>query len=56
MGAVIGSDEFREEYVTSKVEEWVKDVEVLSIIAKDEPQAALSSYTKALSYRWTFLQ
>ena len=56
LGAVIGTKEFREKYVSAKVAKWVKDVKELSEIAKDEPQAALSAFTKALCHRWTFVQ
>ena len=34
----------------------MKDVEQVTKIAKDEPQAALSAYTKSLSIHWSFLQ
>ena len=52
---MIGREDARETYVKKKVEKWVKDVEELSEIALDEPQAALSGYTKALCHRWTFV-
>ena len=44
MGAVIGTEEFKEEYVGEKVSEWVKEVDVLSDIARTEPQAAYSAF------------
>ena len=50
LGAVIGSKEARETYVKKKVEKWVKDVEELSEIGLDEPQAALLGFTKALCH------
>ena len=56
LGAVIGSNEFREEYIQNKVSQWIKDVEQLSEYAVDEPQLAYSAYTKAVSMRWGFLQ
>ena len=56
LGAAIGTKEFREKYVSAKVEKWVKDIEEISEIAKTEPQAALSAFTKALCHRWTFVQ
>ena len=56
LGAVIGSPEFRSEYICNKVEKWVQDVIQLAEIAEDEPQLAYSAYTKALSMRWCFLQ
>ena len=56
MGAVIGSAEYKEEYVSLKVNKWVEDVEELANIAKDEPQATYASYTKAICHRWTYIQ
>ena len=56
MGAVIGSSEFRSEYVTNKINKWIQDIEQLAILANDEPQLAYAGYTKALCMRWCFLQ
>ena len=56
MGAVIGSNEFKEEYVNEKIQKWVTDIEELSRIAEDEHEAALSSFKKAISHRWTYVQ
>ncbi len=55
LGAVVGSKEFKEEYVNNKVRCWVKDIEDLANIAKDEPQLAYACYTKGLSHRWTYV-
>ena len=55
-GAVIGSDEFKSSYVDSKIETWIKDIEYLSDIASEDPQAAFSECTKGLSHRRTFMQ
>ena len=56
MGAVIGSEEFKRQYVQDKVSKWVQDITTLAEIARDEPQAAYSSFTKAISHRWTYVQ
>ena len=56
MGAVIGSAAFKEIYVANKVSKWVEDVEEMAKIAQDEPQAAYSCFTKAISHRWTYVQ
>ena len=56
MGAVIGSLDCKEEYVRKKIDNWVRDTEQLADIAQDEPQAALSAFTKALCMRWSFVQ
>ncbi len=56
MGAVIGSHDFKEQYVTNKINKWVNDIEELTIIAKEEPQAVYSCYVKAVSHRWNYVQ
>ena len=56
MGAVIGSNEFKVQYIENKVAKWVQDVETLAKIGLDEPQLAYSSFTKAVSHRWTYVQ
>ena len=56
LGAVIGSEAFRESYIKAKVDAWIKDVIELSDIAKEEPQVALAAYTRGLCRRWTYTQ
>ena len=56
IGAALGSEQFKIEYVAGKVSTWVKDVEELAEIAKEEPQAALSAFNIGMSQRWNFLQ
>ena len=56
LGAVIGSDDFRKRYVSDKVAKWGEDVTELAKIAIEEPQAALSAYTKGICHRWTYVQ
>jgi hypothetical protein len=53
LGAVLGTTEFREEYVSNKVSKWVEDVKNLALIAKSEPQNAYAVFTKAIAHRWT---
>jgi len=42
--------------VKNKVEKWVKDLELLSELAIEEPQCALSAFSKALCHRWAYVQ
>ena len=56
LGAAIGSSTFRDHYINTKIENWIRDIEQLSEIAKDEPQLAHSAFTKALCMRWSYLQ
>ena len=55
LGAVIGNDKFKCEYVSSVVDEWVNQVNRLSEIAKIEPHAEYSSFTHGLKHRYTFI-
>ena len=56
LGAAIGTQEFKENYVKKKVESWCRDVDELSQIAVEDPQVAYSAYTKGLAHRWKFVQ
>ena len=56
LGAAIGSDEFKDKFVTDLVKNWVKEVETLSEIAKSDPHAAYSAYTHGLVHKWTYFQ
>jgi hypothetical protein len=56
IGAVLGSESFKEEFVMKKVKNWTEDVEKLAIIAEEEPQSAFSAFNTAIAHRWTFLQ
>ena len=56
LGASIGSEDFKDLYVSMKVEKWVEDINDLAKIAVDEPQIAYAAYTKSICHRWTFVQ
>ena len=56
LGAAVGTDEFKCKYVSAKVSGWVDDVFQLTEIAKEEPQACYSAFTKGLCRRWTYIQ
>ena len=56
LGAVIGTEIYKERYVNEKVSKWIEDLKELSKVAVNEPQAALSAYTKGICHRWTFIQ
>ena len=55
LGAVIGSQEYVEEYVSSKVRAWSSSINILRNIAKSQPQAAFSALTHGLLNKWTYL-
>ena len=55
LGATIGSHEYVEEYVNSKVKAWSSSINMLSEIAKSQPHAAFSALTHGLLRKWTYL-
>ena len=56
LGSVLGSESFKHDFVKRKITSWVKDIEELSVVAKEEPQIAYSAFTKGLSSRWCYIQ
>ena len=56
LGAVLGSDTFKHTFVERKVNSWIKDIEDLADVAKEEPQIAYSAFTKGLASRWCYVQ
>ena len=49
LGAVIGIDAFRDQYIREKIQKWVEGVEKLSLFAENEPQAAMTAFGKGIS-------
>ena len=56
LGAIVGTQEYKEEYIREKVGEWKEDVKTLASIAKTEPQGAYSAMVFAIQHRWKFIQ
>ena len=54
LGAVIGSREYLEEYVSEKVTNWVSEITKLAEFALSQPQACYAAYTFGLKHRWTY--
>ena len=53
--AVIGSEAFRVSYTTSIVDDWIKQLKFLSIIAELEPQSAYSTFVDGYKGKLTYL-
>ena len=53
-GAVVGSNENKEEFVIAKVSEWVKQLEVLTNFACPETHAAVSGFVHGLRHRYAY--
>ncbi|KAL5266795.1 hypothetical protein ACHWQZ_G003996 [Mnemiopsis leidyi] len=56
LGAIVGTQEYKEEYIREKVGEWKEDIKTLASIAKTEPQGAYSAMVFAIQHRWKFIQ
>ena len=55
LGAALGSTEFIEEHLNSKVQAWSSKIAMLGEIAKSQPHAAYSALVHGLSSKWTYL-
>ena len=56
LGGVIGDTDGRNSFVSRKVQEWFKYIEVLYSVAISQPQATYIDLTRSLQNKWTFLQ
>ena len=54
LGAVIGSRDYRQDYVNEQVTSWVNEVAQLAEFARAQPQASYAAYTFGLKHRWTY--
>ncbi|MCH2416854.1 MAG: hypothetical protein MK195_08855 [Acidimicrobiales bacterium] len=54
LGGFVGPVQGAESYVQSLVQEWIEQLEKLSIIAKSEPQAAYSAFTAGFRHKTTY--
>ena len=55
MGGAIGTSSFLHQYVKTKVERWVNEIEKLSKFAKTQPHAAYAAFTHGLVSKWNYL-
>ena len=56
LGAALGSNNFKEEYINEKVQKWVANIEALGEIAKSEPHAAYAAYLHAEQHKYTYFK
>ena len=50
LGALIGSRSYKD-YMNEKIDQWIKEVKLLSEIAKTEPQCALSCFIGVYTHK-----
>ena len=54
LGGFIGNDVGKSKHINIKLEQWIKQIENLSIIARYEPQAAYSSFVAGFKHKLTY--
>ena len=54
LGAALGSEEFKQEYIDEKVQDWCKNIEMLAKIAESQPQAAYSAFIHGEQHKYTY--
>ena len=54
LGAVIGSKVFKVSYAKSVVDDWIKQLKLLSVIAESEPQSAYSAFVGGFKGKLTY--
>ena len=56
LGGYVGSKLEGDIWVSSKVDTWVQSLNILSEVAKKQPQAAYVTVSKSLQNEWSYLQ
>ena len=54
LGAVIGSQEYKDTYVNELVNGWIQEIRELSEIAKTEPHSAYTNFIFSMKQKWNF--
>ena len=54
LGAAVGTNEFKEDYISEKVKKWCSEIEALTEVAKSEPHAAYSAFIQGEQHKFTY--
>ena len=54
LGIPVGTRKYIEEFVSTKVEQWLKQINELTIIAETQPQAAYAAITHGIMEKWNY--
>ena len=54
LGGALGTEMFEQQFLETKIGEWVKETAYLAKIAKTQPHAAYAAFTHGLISRWTY--
>ena len=56
LGALIDSEAFKVSYAKSLVDDWIKQLKLLSIIAESEPESAYSAFVSSFEGKLTYFK
>ena len=54
MSASSGSTKYKEEYLSSKVDEWIAQLRIILQIARTQPQAAYNAFITGFQHKISF--
>ena len=54
LGAALGTNDYKNEYLSDIVDEWIEEIKVLSEIAKSKPQPAYSCFISGFRHKVTY--
>ena len=54
LGAVIGKERYKSEYLSKKIDDWIDQLRVLCEIAKMEPQSAYCAFVSSFKHKMSF--
>ena len=55
LGAPLGSPDYVSQYMFEKIQQWSKELKLLSSIAITQPHAAFAAYIHGLASKWSFI-
>ncbi len=56
LGGFLGEDSDLEDWIKPKIQEWVRGIEELALVARRFPQTAFAGLAKSFQQEWAFLQ
>ena len=54
LGAALGSETFKKEYITEMVTKWCSELEQLALVAESQPHAAYSAYVHGYQHKFRY--
>ena len=55
LGAVVGTESFKNEYVSEKISDWIEELKALEQVAQVDPHIAYCAYVRAIQHRYTYV-